>query len=250
MPFALCLALGAVVAPPDAVAATAVARRIGLPRRIVTILEGESLLNDATALVLFRVATAAAVGGAVGVLEIAGEVVVAAGGGILIGVVGALVFGFLHKRITDPLLDNALSLLTPFAVVHRRPRRSHASGVVAVVVTGLWTSATGCPLLMSAASRLQMDAFWRLVQFLLEGLVFLLVGPAAAGHRAATLDNRSAPWSGSPRRCSAPSCSTRFLWMFPATYLARLDPADPPPRPAAAARRCRPSSPGPACAAW
>ncbi|HEX2772264.1 MAG TPA: cation:proton antiporter, partial [Micromonosporaceae bacterium] len=173
VPLGICIALGAVVAPPDAVAATAVARRIGLPRRVVTILEGESLINDASALVLLRVAIAAS-SGAVGVLDVTREVVVATGGGLLVGATGALVFGFLHKKIKDPLLDNSLSLLTPF-VLALVSEAIHASGVVAVVVTGL---ALGhrLPVLMSAASRLQMDAFWRLVRFLLEGLVFLLVG--------------------------------------------------------------------------
>jgi CPA1 family monovalent cation:H+ antiporter len=116
VPLAACFALGAVVAPPDAIAATAVARRIGLPRRVVTILEGESLLNDATALVLFSVATAAAIGAAIGPAEISVEVLAAVGGGILVGAIGAIVFQFLHRRTTAPLLDNAWSLLTPFVV--------------------------------------------------------------------------------------------------------------------------------------
>ena len=137
VPLAVCFALGAVVAPPDAVAATAVARRIGLPRRIVTILEGESLVNDATALVLFRVAVAAAIGAAVGAgRDRRARSLLAAGGGVAVGVVGALVVGVVHKRVTDPLLDNAVSLLTPFVVV-AAAEAIHASGVVAVVVTGL-----------------------------------------------------------------------------------------------------------------
>jgi CPA1 family monovalent cation:H+ antiporter len=174
VPLAVCLALGAIVAPPDAVAATAVARRVGLPRRVVTILEGESLINDATALVLLRVATAATIGAAVGVADIATEVLVSAGGGIAVGAAGAAFFGFLHKRIKDPLLDNTLSLLIPFGVVFAA-EALHSSGVVAVVVVGL-TLGHRMPVLMSAASRLQVNAFWRLARFLLEGLVFLLVG--------------------------------------------------------------------------
>ena len=134
VPFSLCVALGAVVAPPDAVSATAVARRIGLPRRMVTILEGESLINDATALVLLRVATAAASAARCGFWTIGrarGRQRPAAAS--LIGVVGAFVFGYLHKRIEDPLLDNALSLLTPFVVViagrgDRRVRRRRGGG--------------------------------------------------------------------------------------------------------------------------
>jgi Na+/H+ antiporter len=174
VPLAACLALGAVVAPPDAIAATALARRIGLSRRMVVILEGESLLNDATALVLFRVTVAVAIGTAVGPFDVARDVVVAAGGGVLVGAVGAVVFKFLHAKTTDPLIDNALSLITPF-VVAVGAESLHASGVVAVVVTGLYLGHR-FPTLMSAASRLQTFGFWQILKFLLEGMVFLVVG--------------------------------------------------------------------------
>jgi CPA1 family monovalent cation:H+ antiporter len=232
VPFAVCVALGAVVSPPDAVSATAVARRIGLPRRLVTVLEGESLVNDATALVLLRIATAAATGAATGLVEVGEQVAIAVGGGIFFGALGAVVFGFLHKKITDPLLDNALSLLIPFAVVIPA-EQVHASGIVAVVVAGL---ALGhrLPLLMSAASRLQMDAFWRLVQFLLEGLVFLLVGLQLR----TILDDLDTP-VGEVIGVTAAVLGTlvlaRFVWMYPATYLPRRIPSvrrrDPDPSP-------------------
>jgi monovalent cation/hydrogen antiporter len=221
LPFSICFALGAVVAPPDAVSATAIARRIGLNKRMVTILEGESLINDATALVLLRLSLVAAAGGSIGIVDIALDTLVAAGGGVAMGALGAVVFGYLHHRTTDPLLDNALSLLTPFAVV-LAAEKIHASGVVAVVVTGL---ALGhrMPTLMSAASRLQMGAFWRMVNFLLEGLVFLLVGLQLRE----ILDNLET----SPGTVVALTAAvlgtvivTRFVWMYPATYLARLVP--------------------------
>ncbi|MGS2619685.1 Na+/H+ antiporter [Micromonospora sp. LZ34] len=220
-PFAVCLALGAVVAPPDAVAATAVARRIGLPRRVVTILEGESLLNDATALVLLRVATLAAVGSAVGVPEVGLEVLRSAGGGVLVGALGAVLFGFLHKRISDPLLDNALSLIIPFVVAFAA-EAIHASGVMAVVVTGL---ALGhkLPRLLSAASRLQLGAVWRLVRFLLEGLVFLLVG-LQLPEVLRDLDEPVGFLVAVTAAVLATAFLTRFVWLFPATYLTRLVP--------------------------
>ncbi|GAB3141371.1 Na+/H+ antiporter [Micromonospora sonneratiae] len=221
VPLSICLALGAVVAPPDAVAATAVARRIGLPRRVVTILEGESLVNDATALVLLRAASAAAVGSAAGIANIGREVVVAAGGGIAIGLLGVLVFGFIHRRIKDPILDNALSLITPFSLV-LLAEQVQASSVVAVVVAGL---ALGhrMPVLMSAASRLQMNAFWRLVKFLLEGLVFLLVGLQLRE----VVTGLDTPWKTTVWVTAAVLLTvflTRFAWVFPATSLARLVP--------------------------
>src|SRR5207253_7010160 len=149
---------------------------------------GESLINDATALVLLRLSVAAAVGTAVSITDIAVEALRAAGGGILVGALGALAFGFLHRRTRDPLLDNALSLLTPFIVVFVA-ETVHASSVVAVVVTGL-SLGHKMPTLMSAASRLQMDAFWRMVKFLLEGLVFLLVGLQLSE----VVSNLSTPW--------------------------------------------------------
>jgi CPA1 family monovalent cation:H+ antiporter len=221
VPFAACLALGAVVAPPDAVAATAVARRVGLPRRVVTILEGESLLNDATALVLLRVATMATIGTSVGVTDVGREVLVATGGGVLVGVAGVVVFGFLHRRISDPLLDNAVSLLVPFAVV-LAAEQIHASGVVAVVVAGLGIGHR-MPLLLSAASRLQIGAFWRLARFLLEGLVFLLVG-LQLREVVRGLDEPAGFLAGITAAVLATVVLARFAWIFPATYLTRLVP--------------------------
>ena len=106
-------AIGAVVAPPDAVAATAIGRRIGLPRRIVTILEGESLLNDATALVALRTAIAAT--GTITAWEVGLDFAVAAGGGLAVGIVGFLLVAGLRRRVTDPLLDTGISLVVPFA---------------------------------------------------------------------------------------------------------------------------------------
>ena len=221
VPLAACFALGAVVAPPDAVAATAVARRIGLPRRVVTVLEGESLINDATALVTLRVAVAAAVGEAVDALSIAEQASIAVIGGIGIGVAGAVVIGFVHKRVNNPLIDNAISLLTPW-VVFLPAEAIHASGVVAVVVAGL---ALGhrMPTLMSAASRLQMDAFWRMVKFILEGVVFLLVGLQL---RSLIQQVERPFWftTGALAAVIGVVIVARIAWLFPTTYLARLIP--------------------------
>jgi monovalent cation/hydrogen antiporter len=230
VPLAICLALGAVVAPPDAIAATAVARRIGLPRRMVTILEGESLLNDATALVLFRIAVFAAVGSAIDALDITREVVVSTAGGLLIGGGCAVVIAYLHKRTTDPLIDNSISLLTPFLVV-LAAEAVHASGIVAVVVAGLYLGHR-LPILMSAASRLQMGAFWKIANYVLEGLVFLLVGLQLRGVLA-RLDTPFAQIVGITAAVLGTVIVTRFVWMYPATYLPRRIPAvrrrDPPP---------------------
>ena len=167
------IAIGAAVAPPDAVAATAVARRIGLPRRVVTILEGESLLNDATALVTLRTAIAAMSGG-VALTAVAGDFVLAAGGGVAIGVLCFVLVAWLRKRITDPLMDTAISFLTPFAAFVAA-EEIHASGVISVVVAGLLLGHKA-PIIQTAQSRITEQVTWRTVAFMLENTVFLLIG--------------------------------------------------------------------------
>ncbi len=174
LPLAAALALGAIVAPPDAVAATAVARRLALPRRVLTILEGESLLNDATALVSYRIAVSAALVGGATLGGAVADFAVAALGGAAIGLALGVGIAFLRRRLHDPLLENALSLLTPFAAF--LPAEAvHASGVLAVVVTGLYLGRRA-PVLLSSGARLQGQALWAMVTFLLEGFVFVLIG--------------------------------------------------------------------------
>ncbi|GLY06106.1 MULTISPECIES: Na+/H+ antiporter [Actinoplanes] len=221
VPLAACVALGAIVAPPDAVSATAIARRVGLPRRVVTILEGESLLNDATALVMVRVAAGALGGATVGFAEIGQEVALKAGGGLLIGLVFAVAAAWLHRRIEDPLLDDAVSLLTPFVVVIVA-EELHTSSVVAVVIAGLYLGHR-IPYLLSATSRLQTDAFWRLVIFLLEGVVFLLVG-LQLRTVVAEIETPMGTTVLVTGLVFLVLVVVRFAWMYPATYLARLIP--------------------------
>ncbi|GAB7042477.1 MULTISPECIES: Na+/H+ antiporter [Catenuloplanes] len=221
VPLAACVALGAVVAPPDAVSATAIARRIGLPRRIITLLEGESLLNDATALVMVRIAGAALTGTAVGFWEIGRDVVVIAGGGLALGFAAAFLAARLHRWIEDPLLDDALSLLTPFVVVVVA-EKLHTSSVVAVVVAGLYLGHRS-PQLLSPTSRLQMDAVWRLITFLLEGVVFLLVG-LQLRDLVADLETGLVTTVQATALVLGAIVVLRFVWMYPATYLVRLIP--------------------------
>ncbi|GAA2649688.1 Na+/H+ antiporter [Paractinoplanes durhamensis] len=221
IPYAACVALGAVVAPPDAVSATAIARRVGLPRRVVTILEGESLLNDATALVMVRIAVAAIGGTVAGFWPIVGEVALKAGGGVLIGLLGAFLAAKLHRKIVDPLLDDAVSLLTPFVVVIVA-ERLHSSSVVAVVIAGLYLGHR-IPFLLSATSRLQMDAVWKLITFLLEGVVFLLVG-LQLRHIGEGIETDVGTTVSVTAAVFVTLVVVRFAWMYPATYLVRLVP--------------------------
>lgn len=172
--FAAGVALGAAVAPPDPVAALAVGRRVGLIPKLVTVIQGEGLLNDATALTLFTVAVSAASGNGFSAESAVAEFLFAAVGGIAAGVVVALILRLLRPLIADPLSANAISLATPFAA-YLLGDAIHVSGVLAVVVAGLIVGHTA-PRYASGAGRLQTGAVWRLVDFMLEGIVFLLIG--------------------------------------------------------------------------
>jgi len=166
-------AMGAVVAPPDAVAATAIARRVGLPRRIVTILEGESLLNDATALVALNTAIAAITEN-VTAGRVSVDFLLAAGGGVAVGLLVAAVLGAVRRRINDSVLDTTLSFVAPY-VAFLPAEAIHASGVLAVVVTGLVLGHKS-PTLQSARARIAETINWQTVEFVLENVVFLLIG--------------------------------------------------------------------------
>jgi CPA1 family monovalent cation:H+ antiporter len=168
------VALGAAVAPPDPVAALAVGKKAGLPRNLVTLIQGEGLLNDATALTLFSVAVAAAMGDGFSFEAAVGEFVIAASGGVVAGIIVAYAIRALRPVMRDPLIANAVSLATPF-VAYLFAEKVHVSGVLAVVVAGLIVG-HDAPRLSTGASRLQTSAVWRFVDFLLEGLVFLLIG--------------------------------------------------------------------------
>ncbi len=186
IPFAIAFALGAVVAPPDAVAATAIARRIGLPRRVTTILEGESLLNDATALVALRTAVAAgglvmATHGEAGghaeevtTASVAGDFLLAAVGGLLIGIAAYLVVGLVRRKLVDSAADTALSFVAPY-VAFVPAEQVGSSGVIAVVTAGLLL-AHRAPVIQTAQSRLSERINWSSITFLLENAVFLLIG--------------------------------------------------------------------------
>lgn len=168
------IALGAAVAPPDPVAALAVGRKAALPPRLITLIQGEGLLNDATALTILAVAVSAARGNGFSTPAAVGQFVFASVGGVAAGVAVAYAVRPLRKLRSDPLSSNAVSLATPF-VAYLLGESIHVSGVLAVVVAGLIIGHNN-PSWASGASRLQTGAVWRLVDFLLEGFVFLLIG--------------------------------------------------------------------------
>jgi CPA1 family monovalent cation:H+ antiporter len=168
------LALGAIVAPPDAVAATAVATRLGLPRRVVTLLEGESLLNDATALTMYSIALAAAFGGTfsptTAILTFAGAIL----GGAVIGVAIGWVIAQIRTRLEDTPVEMTISLLTPYAAFLPAERLG-ASAVIATVAAGLYLGHHGSRI-MGADARLTGRAVWATITFLLNGFVFIVMG--------------------------------------------------------------------------
>lgn len=244
IPLAAGFALGAVVAPPDAVAATAIARRIGLPRRVVTILEGESLVNDATAIVTLRTSIAA-ISGTVSVWQVGAGFLVSAIGGVAIGLVVAFVIGKLRRRIDDELTDVAVSLLTPWIAylpaeeIHIPGVDAQPSGVLAVVVAGIILGHKS-PVIQSGASRLFERTNWATISYVLENSVFLLIGLQI---RDIVDDVRASDLSAMriTLSCIAVLLTVivvRLLWVFPATYLPRLIPsvaaAEPRPTPQSA----------------
>jgi monovalent cation/hydrogen antiporter len=171
---AAAVVLGAAVAPTDPVAALSVGSRAGLPPRLVTLIGGEGLLNDATALTTWQVAVAAAVGGGFSLAYAAGKFVLAAAGGLAIGAVIGYVLRLGRHLLRDPLVANTVSLATPF-LAYLAGEEAHVSGVLAVVIAGLMAGHDP-PSGESGAARLQTAAVWQLVEYLLEGLVFLLIG--------------------------------------------------------------------------
>lgn len=168
------LALGAAVAPPDPVASLAIGRRAGLPSRMLTLIGGEGMLNDATALTTLQVAVAATVSGEFSFGRAVGEFVLAAAGGLLIGMAFGYVLRLVRPLLRDPLRANAVSLATPFAA-YLAGESAHVSGVLCVIIAGLMAGHDS-PRDESGVSRLQTDAVWQLVEFVLEGVVFLLIG--------------------------------------------------------------------------
>ncbi|HEY7091257.1 MAG TPA: Na+/H+ antiporter [Tepidisphaeraceae bacterium] len=237
IPLAAAFVLGAIVSPPDAIAATAVANKLRVPRRIVTILEGESLVNDAIALVAYRFAVAAAVTGAFSLPAAALRIVIVSVGGIIIGLLAGVVVTWLRPKLHDHVVETTVSLLTPF-IAYLPAEHLGVSGVLATVAAGLYI-ARSIPRTVSAATRLRAYAVWDVFVFILNGLVFILIGLQLPGIVERLGIGTRYSWSALIRwsvLISATTVAVRLLWVFPATYvprwlipaIARRDPAPPP----------------------
>lgn len=227
------LVLGAIVAPPDAVSATAIGRRLGLPRRIMTLLGGESLLNDATALTAYKVALAAAIGAAASWGAGLGTFVLATAGGVVLGVALGAVIVFIRSRLDDPTVESAIGLVAPF-LIYLLAEQAHASGVLAVVVAALFLGQRSTEA--GYATRLQDDAVWRAVQLILESFAFLLIGLQLP----TVVDELRGIPASLIITSSIAVCATvvlvRIAWVYPFAYLprllsARVRAAEPAPTP-------------------
>jgi Na+/H+ antiporter len=212
--------LGAIISPPDEVAPLAIARRLGLPRRTMVIIEGEGLANDATALILYRFAVAAV---ALGTFSFGSAVLVFVA--IIAGEIAfGLAVGFASLRLRrwarDPRVEIILSLLTPFAA-YWPPQALGGSGVLATVVCGLYISWNG-PLVIPSHTRLQGIFFWDLFIYLMEGALFLLTGLEARPLLDCIEQVTAGEFARAALVTTVAVIAARFMWVFPSLYLPRL----------------------------
>ena len=220
LPWAAAFALGAIVSPPDAIAATSVVRRLPVPERIVSILEGESLVNDATALVALQFAVAALTTGQFSVGQASLHFLWAAAGGIGLGLAVGAAIRWVHRHLDDPPVQITISLITPF-IAYLATERLHASGILAVVAAGIylgWHS----PLIVTARYRLQAYAFWDMVVFLLNGFVFMTIGLQLPGILRSLKTESFVPPIENALLVSAAVVLVRIAWVFPGAYLPFL----------------------------
>ena len=220
MSLAAALTLGAIVAPPDAVAATAIFRRLGVPRRIVTILEGESLVNDATSLTLYRAAAAVALGTiAFSPAAASVEFLRIGAGGVLVGVLIGLVITALLRRTGDPVLEIAVTLIAPTAT-YLFAERFGVSGVLAVVVAGLITGRRAARVL-SPDARLLGSGAWQILIWAINAVVFMAIGLQLPTILAGLSATPASVLIGYGVAISATVILARIVWVVPAAYLTR-----------------------------
>jgi len=213
--------LGAIISPPDAVAATAATKGLAVPKRVTTILEGESLVNDATGLIAYKYAVAAVVSGSFAFWEAGLQFVLVAAGGIALGLFTGYVFKWVHKLTPDnPTTDTTLTFLTPF-ITYLLAENIHVSGVLAVVVAGLflsWNSST----VFSQQTRLQATGTWNTVIFLLNGTIFIFIGLQLPEIVISLGEYRFLSILKYGAIISLATIVGRLIWVYPATYIPRV----------------------------
>jgi CPA1 family monovalent cation:H+ antiporter len=212
-------ALGAIVAPPDAVAATSIFQRLGVPRRVVTILEGESLVNDATALVAYRFAIAAALTGTFSIGAAGITLVAVAAGGIAFGLLMGMLIAWALRRVDDPVFSVVLTFLAPVAT-YLPAERFGISGVLATVAAGIWVG-RHAPREMSSAVRIAGTGAWQVLLFLINGTVFILIGAQLPSVLDALEGYSAGQLIGLAVVISTTVIAVRILWVYPGTYVPR-----------------------------
>jgi Na+/H+ antiporter len=220
LPWAAAFALGAIVSPTDPIAATAILRRLGAPRRLVSIGEGESLMNDASALIAYRVAVAAAVGGSFSLLGATGSFFVAVVGGVAVGLAIGWAIGLIRRRLEDPPVEITISLLTGYAA-YVTAEQIGVSGVLAAVSAGLYLGWRG-PEITSATTRVNAYAFWDFSVYLVNAVLFLLIGVQLPG----ILEDLERFPATTLFAYAAAICATvigaRLVWGFTVPYVVRF----------------------------
>ncbi|PYO41927.1 MAG: Na+/H+ antiporter [Gemmatimonadetes bacterium] len=232
LPWASAFALGAAVSPPDVAAATAFMRRLPVPRRLVTILEGESMVNDAAAIVAYRMAVAAAVTGVFSVMQAGARFLVVGTGGIVVGLAVGWLLGAIRRHLHDPEVENTISLLSGYAA-YIPAERLGVSGILAVVATGLYLGRVG-PRIVAPDTRVQNAGMWDVVVFILEGLIFILTGLGLRPILEGLSGTTALQLTRGAALVSLAVIAARFVWVYAAGYsrclvLPRLRPREPLP---------------------
>jgi Na+/H+ antiporter len=220
LPLAAGFVFGAIISPPDAVAALAVTRRMRVPRKIIAILEGESLVNDATSFISFRFAVAAVMTGTFSLAQASWQFLLVAAGGICVGLAVGWLATQVQKRLDDPPVQTMFSLLTPF-VAYFSGEKLHVSGILAVVIAGMYYGFRA-PRVLSGRMRLQALPVWEMVVFMLNGLLFMLIGLQLPEVVHALAPSSVVQVVKLAALVILVVMLVRFAWMFGASYLPRL----------------------------
>lgn len=235
VPWAAAFVLGAIVSPPDAVAATAILSRLNIPRRIVTVLEGESLVNDASGLVLYKFAIAAVLTGTFSLAGASLQFASVSAGGLVIGVLLAFVFIAIHRRLNDPFIEVLTTLTIPY-VTYIAAESVHVSGVLAVVAAGL-VRGRYAPEIVSAEMRIIARSVWNILTFILNSLIFMLIGIQMSDAMEKLTQYSVTELAGWGIFISVVAIAVRFAWVYPASHLPRMlskrlrEQESPPPNP-------------------
>jgi len=220
IPWAAAFVFGAIVSPPDAVAATAILSRLNMPRRIVVVLEGESLVNDASGLVLYKLAVAAVLTGTFSFIGASIEFATVSLGGLAIGFIGGLVFVWLHRFIGDAFTEVLVSLSIPYTL-YVLAESLHCSGVLAVVAAGI-VRARYTPAIVSAEMRILARSVWNILVFMLNSLIFILIGMALSGVMSRLAGFGARELAVYALSVTLVAVLVRFAWVYPATFAPRL----------------------------